>query len=257
MGATTVRLAKLRATFEPVAAARPPATSPSAPTPRSRFVQTTGGRTGLPAPRRVKHPPFVQFRAPTVWTTLALTIHADGTSSFEVLGASKFPRHWVYDADGKLAAKVGLADFKEWYRDAFGKHTPWGDAGLEGARHRGRDRARAPAVDHDHARRRQARDPHGQEGRVRSSSRATRATTLFLAPRRRAVGRSIDGEPSPRSAPARARRAGRARGRHPHRDACRPPPTCGSRWRRADQIDRDALARAAGAPPHGDREPRS
>jgi CRP-like cAMP-binding protein len=22
---------------------------------------------------------------------------------------------------------VGLANFKEWYRDAFGKHTPWGD----------------------------------------------------------------------------------------------------------------------------------
>jgi hypothetical protein len=92
-----------------------------------RFVQTTGGRTGLPAPRRVNHPPFVQFRAPTVWTTLALTIRADGTSSFEVLGASKFPRHWVFDADGKLDAKVGLADFKDWYRDAFGKHTPWGD----------------------------------------------------------------------------------------------------------------------------------
>jgi hypothetical protein len=61
-----------------------------------------------------------------VWTTLALTIRADGTSSFEVLGASKFPRHWVYDHDGKIAAKVGLANFKEWYRDAFGKHTPWG-----------------------------------------------------------------------------------------------------------------------------------
>jgi hypothetical protein len=69
----------------------------------------------------------VQFRAPTVWTTLALTIRADGTSSFEVLGASKFPRHWVYDHEQQIAAKVGLANFKEWYRDAFGKHTPWGD----------------------------------------------------------------------------------------------------------------------------------
>ena len=126
MGATTVRLAKLRATFEPVPLPdirHEPEFTESA----VRFVQTTGGRTGLPAPRRVKHPPFVQFRAPTVWTTLALTINADGTSSFEVLGASKFPRHWVYDADGKLGAKVGLADFKEWYRDAFGKYTPWGD----------------------------------------------------------------------------------------------------------------------------------
>jgi hypothetical protein len=126
MGATTVRLAKLRATFEPVALPdirqEPDITDTAV-----RFVQTTGGRTGLPAPRRVNHPPFMQFRAPTVWTTLALTIRADGTTSFEVVGASKFPRHWVYDENGKLSAKVGLADFKDWYRDAFGKHTPWGD----------------------------------------------------------------------------------------------------------------------------------
>jgi hypothetical protein len=126
MGATTVRLAKLRATFQPVALPdiRP---EPTRTDDAVTFVQTTGGRTGLPAPRRVKHPPFLQFRAPTVWTTLALTIRADGTSSFEVLGASKFPRHWIYDADRKIAAKVGLANFKEWYRDAFGKHTPWGE----------------------------------------------------------------------------------------------------------------------------------
>jgi len=126
MGATTVHLAKLRATFQPFALPdlRP---EPTRSDTEVTFVQTTGGRTGLPAPRRVKHPPFVQFRAPTVWTTLALTIRADGTSSFEVRGASKFPRHWIYDHEGHIAAKVGLANFKEWYRDAFGKHTPWGD----------------------------------------------------------------------------------------------------------------------------------
>ena len=80
MGSTTVRLAKLRATFEPVALPdlrQEPQRSDT----EVRFVQTTGGRTGLPAPRRVKHPPFVQFRAPTVWTTLALTIRADSTPS--------------------------------------------------------------------------------------------------------------------------------------------------------------------------------
>jgi hypothetical protein len=126
MGATTVRLANLRTTFEPVPLPdirhEPEITDSCV-----RFVQTTGGRTGLPAPRRVNRPPFVQFKAPTVWTTLSLMIRADGTSSFDVVGASKFPRHWVYDDDGQLAAKVGLANFKEWYRDAFGKHTPWGD----------------------------------------------------------------------------------------------------------------------------------
>lgn len=91
-----------------------------------RFVQTAGGRTGLAAPRTVNRPPFIQVTAPTAWTTLALTISTDGSSSFEVLGASSFPRHWIFDKDGKLSAKVGLIDFKNWYREAFGQGTPWG-----------------------------------------------------------------------------------------------------------------------------------
>jgi hypothetical protein len=125
MGVTTVSLAGRSAVFDPVAL----------PDIRhdievhgtaARFVQTAGGRAPIPAPRHVKHPPFFQLKPPDVWTTLSLTIHADGTSSFEVLGASTFPRHWVYDAEGRLAAKAGLADFKDWYRTSFGKHTPWG-----------------------------------------------------------------------------------------------------------------------------------
>src|SRR5262249_55074269 len=56
-----------------------------------------------------------------------LTIGADGTSESELLGASVFPRHWLYGADGTLTAKAGLADFKEWYQHSFGKHSPWGD----------------------------------------------------------------------------------------------------------------------------------
>ena len=92
-----------------------------------RFMQTSGGRTGLPAPRRVRRKPFVQIAAPLAWTTLALTIRADGTSDFEVIGASPFPRHWVYDHERNLAGKSGLIDFDAWYREAFGEHTPWGD----------------------------------------------------------------------------------------------------------------------------------
>ncbi len=92
-----------------------------------RFVQTAGGRTGVPAPRRVRRKPFLQVAAPTAWSTLALTIHADGTAEHEVLGASPFPRHWIYDHEGRLAAKTGLIDFKTWYREAFGVHTPWGE----------------------------------------------------------------------------------------------------------------------------------
>ncbi len=92
-----------------------------------RFTQTCGGRTGVPAPRRVNHPPFVQFRAPLAWSTLSMTVHADGRVEHELSGASPFPRHWVYGTDGKLSHKSGLVDFKDWYRHAFGKHTPWGD----------------------------------------------------------------------------------------------------------------------------------
>jgi CRP-like cAMP-binding protein len=92
-----------------------------------RFTQTTGGRSGVPLPRRVRRAPFVQVAAPTVWTTLALTIHADGSSRYEVVGASPFPRHWIYDHTGALVAKTGLIDFTRWQRSAFGRHTPWGD----------------------------------------------------------------------------------------------------------------------------------
>lgn len=91
------------------------------------FRHTAGGRTGVPQPRRVNRPPFVQIVAPLAWTTLELTIHADGRSEGKLAGASPFPRHWVYDAEGKLAAKSGTIDFKDWYRNAFGKHSPWGD----------------------------------------------------------------------------------------------------------------------------------
>ncbi|MGH9187119.1 MAG: cyclic nucleotide-binding domain-containing protein, partial [Acidimicrobiales bacterium] len=92
-----------------------------------RFVQTTGGRTGLPAPRRVAHPPVAQYDSPLVWTTLALKIHADGRSEHEVVGASSFPRSWIYDQQGKVVGKTALLDFRHWFRHAFGQHTPWGD----------------------------------------------------------------------------------------------------------------------------------
>lgn len=91
-----------------------------------RFRQTAGGRTGVPAPRRVAKPPFIQYNAPTAWSTLSLTVHADGRSEWALDGASPFPRHWVYGPDGNLAAKSGLVDFKDWYRHAFGDHSPWG-----------------------------------------------------------------------------------------------------------------------------------
>lgn len=91
-----------------------------------RFVQTTGGRVAMPMPRKLNRPPFVQIIPPVVWTTLAITVNADGTMAHEVVGASPFPRHWIYDAQGKLSQKVATTDFKSWSGDIFGEKTPWG-----------------------------------------------------------------------------------------------------------------------------------
>ena len=92
----------------------------------ARFTQTIGGRTGAPMPRAVSGKPYVQWLAPTVWTTLALDIGTDGSARGEMAGASTFPRHWVYDHRGQLVAKSGLADFREWMATAHGQHSPWG-----------------------------------------------------------------------------------------------------------------------------------
>lgn len=92
-----------------------------------RFTQTAGGRTGAPMPRRVNRPPYIRIQAPTAWTTLSLTLHADGRVERDVVGASPFPRHWIYDGDSRLTAKSGLIDFKHWVLDSFGERTPWGE----------------------------------------------------------------------------------------------------------------------------------
>ena len=92
-----------------------------------KFVQSAGGHMGLPAPRRVKGKPFMRIASASAWTTLELTIKADGSSEHRLVGASPFPRHWIYDADGVLAEKSGTIDFERWYRESHGKNTPWGD----------------------------------------------------------------------------------------------------------------------------------
>jgi hypothetical protein len=125
LGSTTLRIGPANITFQAVALQdlRPP---PEVSETSVRFVQTAGGRSGVAAPRYVDHPPYLQVAPPVVWTTLALTIHADGSSDYEMVGASPFPRHWIYDQSGRHVAKSGLIEFRDWYREAFGSQTPWG-----------------------------------------------------------------------------------------------------------------------------------
>lgn len=126
IGATTLRMGPSSVTI-PAVAFEDIRQAPVIEGGRAVFVQTAGGRTGAPMPRRVDRPPYIQITAPTAWTTLQLWIAADGTSSFEVVGASPFPRHWIYDAERVLAAKSGITDYSTWSRESFGDHTPWGD----------------------------------------------------------------------------------------------------------------------------------
>jgi hypothetical protein len=125
IGATTVRVGPAAVRFPAVHLPDIQA-DPEIGTTSARFVQTIGGRMGLPTPRPVKHKPFVQFWPSIAWTTLALTINTDGTSSHELVGASPFPRHWIYDRDGTLVQKSGVIDFTTWFNDSFGERTPWG-----------------------------------------------------------------------------------------------------------------------------------
>ena len=125
MGSTTVRFGKLDATF----AAVPMPDLTTAPRVGDGFVsytQTVGGRTALPLPRTISKPPYVRMQAPLVWTTLRLTLHADGRAVPELVGASPFPRHWVYDETGELTLKAGVADWRGWLGQPGATATPWG-----------------------------------------------------------------------------------------------------------------------------------
>ena len=67
----------------------------------------------------------MKTQGPSVWTTLALTLYADGSAGYELVGASSFPRHWIYDADGSLVGKSALIDFKTWFRTSTLARSPW------------------------------------------------------------------------------------------------------------------------------------
>jgi hypothetical protein len=125
IGSTTVRMGPAAIRFPAVQL--PDLRPEPEVTPTSvRFVQTVGGRMGLPTPRPVGRKPYFKFWPSVAWTTLALTLHADGSSEHELVGASPFPRHWIYDDSGTLVEKSGVIDFKRWFDESFGEQTPWG-----------------------------------------------------------------------------------------------------------------------------------
>ena len=193
-----------------------------------KFVQSAGGHMGLPAPRRVKGKPFMRIASASAWTTLELTINADGSSERQLVGASPFPRHWIYDADGVLAEKSGTIDFERWYRESHGKHTPWGEEDSPAFATAVESELERELSAPDHAQRREA--PAALPGRGRDAGRAGRRGARAVPDpgrRRRRRGRRRG------SRRARARDAARARWRCSRaasgRRPCTPRPRC-ARW---------------------------
>jgi hypothetical protein len=125
-GSTTVRLGSLGATFAGVAMPDLQA-EPVVGDGWVRFTQTGGGRTALPLPRQTRRPPYFRLQSPVTWSTLSLTLFADGRAEYDLVGASAFPRHWVYDVSGCLALKSGITDWAGWMSQPSWRHTPWGD----------------------------------------------------------------------------------------------------------------------------------
>ena len=185
-------------------AARPPAGARDRSDTEVRFVQTTGGRTGLPAPRRVKHPPFVQFQAPTVWTTLALTIHADGTSDVRGARREQVPaplglrRRRQARGQGRARRLQGLVPRR--VRQAHARGATQDSQALVTAVETALERQLSATIMRGGE---QARDPHGQAGQVpRRAGRPGRR--LFLLLDGVLVGDRSTASRSPSSAPARS-----------------------------------------------------
>ena len=60
-----------------------------------RFVQTAGGRMGLPGAAAGAQKPYFQIASASAWTTLQLILYANGEARGSLVGASPFPRHWI------------------------------------------------------------------------------------------------------------------------------------------------------------------
>ena len=177
-----------------------------------KFVQSAGGHMGLPAPRRVSGKPFMRIKSSSAWTTLELIIYADGTSKHSLSGASPFPRHWIYDKDGRLVEKSGTIDFEKWYRESHGKSTPWGDEdspALVTAVESELERELSASIMRSGAKL-ERRDARRGRGARQAGRRGQRALPAPGRPHRRRGGRRRGRRDRPRGA---AGRASAARGR--------------------------------------------
>ena len=79
---------------------------------------------------RVRHEPFIKIEGPTTWTTLTLTIHADGISRAPAGRCQPFAAALDLRRPRPARRQVGFIDYDAWWRESFGIHTPGGVGGL-------------------------------------------------------------------------------------------------------------------------------
>ena len=123
----------------------------------ARFVQTAGGRAPLPAPRHGE--PSTVLPAQATRCVDDARAHDPRGRHVDVRGRRCEQVPSALDLRRRRSARSqGRARrLPDWYRTQFGKHTPWGREDSPRVRDGGGDRARAPALVDDHARRREAR----------------------------------------------------------------------------------------------------
>ena len=143
-----------------------------------RFVQTAGGRPGLPSPRLIREAPFVKIQGPTVWTTLALTMHADGTVDARARRGHDVPAPLAVRRPGPARREVGGHRLRRVVPPRVRRALAVGRRGARGAERGAGDGARTPAVDDHHAARAEGTEARQGEGRRRAvRARANAATT--------------------------------------------------------------------------------
>ena len=176
IGATTVRFGK-RFTV----AAVQPARSPGRARDRRRLgaLQPDRGWAHRAARATSRSPAAVRAATSrrSAWSTLELVLHADGRAEGRLVGASPFPRHWVYDGDRHAGGQEWHDRLQELGRQRLRLPHAVGRRGLAGAGHRGRDRPRTAAVRRDHAGRGQAGDPPPAGWALPDHRRATTVTS--------------------------------------------------------------------------------
>ena len=253
MGATTVRLGERRRRSRPCRARAAARARDRRSAVGALRADRRRAHRRCPAPRRVNHPPFVQFEgADGVDDARA---HAPRRRHARRSSSSARARSRATGSTTTTASsrrRPGSPTSRSGTAHAFGKHTPWGDEDSAGARHRGRDRARARAVERRSCAAAAKPEIRKVKEGQRSSSRASRATSCSSCSTACCRSRSTASR-SPSSARRRSSASGRcsravgARRRcAPYTKAASPSPRRPDRPRRAPRAER-------GPPPRGQR----